>query len=129
MNSPETRTLPSGITVNVFRPSINIAPLSNKQVEDYLAGQPKPDDPPEAWTDRAWELLAISATNANRLRAGSGNAVVTVDELKSAISASVMLELQGVIFELSGLTRTSAAGEASAAPSTSGNTSDSSVAA
>ena len=27
------------MTVNVVRPSINIAPLSNKQVEEYLAAE------------------------------------------------------------------------------------------
>lgn len=114
------------MTVNVVRPSINIAPLSNKQVEEYLAGAPKPDEPADKWTERAWGLVAISATNAKRI-AGSG-VVVTTDELKTILSAGVMLELQSVIFELSGLKWIST-GEASAAPSTSENISDNSAAA
>lgn len=129
MTTPETRTLPSGLTVNVLRPSIDIAPLSNKQVEAYLTGQPSSDATAEVWMNRSWDLLATSVNNANTI---SGRpATTTIEDLKAKFGTGDMTELNKVIFDISGLVMkdVSAAGEASAAQSTGESTSVTSAAA
>ena len=97
---PETRTLPSGLHVNVLRPTIDIAPLSNKQTEEYLTNQPGKDDPPEVWLERSWKLLAASVNNAARI---SGTPPASADQLKDKFSTGDMIELNRVILEISGL--------------------------
>jgi hypothetical protein len=127
MTPTETRTLPSGLTVNIIRPTIDIAPLALTQVEQYLADQPAPESPQEAWIERTWKLLEVSAKNAAAL-SGKPPEAITVSTLQAKFSSVAVMELNAAIFEISGLRPVVSTGEASAvAPSE--NTSDSSAAA
>lgn len=115
------------MTVTIVRPTIDIAPLSNKQVETYLTEPPAADAAPEVWMDRSWSLLAMSVNNARVISGFQPN--VTIDELKAKIGTNDMTELCKAVFEISGLVLNkeaaaiAPAGESPAALNTGGDTS------
>ena len=127
-----SQTTPYGLHVNVFRPIVDVAPLSNKQVEDYLASQPKPDAPADKWVERSWELVHTAVNNAEKLQGAVGR--TTLEVLKEKLNNKYLAELHKVVFEISGLMiatnkADTAAGEAPAAPSNGGVSSAASAAA
>ena len=127
-----SQTTPYGLHVNVFRPTVDVAPLSNKQVEDYLASQPKPDDPAEKWVERSWELVHTAVNNAEKLKGLTTR--TTLDALKEILNNKYLAELHQIVFQISGLLTATdkadtAAGEAPAAPSNGGVSSAASAAA
>jgi hypothetical protein len=118
MSQPETRQLPSGLTVNIFRPTVAIAPLSNKQTKAYLenltALDQKDTQFAEKFGDLCWQSLCDSVNNAKELSGDENPA--TVDALRGKFGDAQLIEMRKVIMEISGFVE-SDQGEASAAQS------------